>query len=153
MNKSVIMMPLSAVELLRAEHRQIQSEFVAYTTLTPADDRLKEKFVNYLSRDLLRHMIVEEDVFYPPLRKKIPKGADLLTNAVAEHEDMKQLIAQLEAMTPQDELFDETIAALSKQFNAHIADEESSVFALVEQSDLNLLALADDMRSARRLLN
>jgi len=153
MNQTIDMTPLNAVEFLRALHQQIHTVFADYAALNLSDDRLRERFVGYLSRDLLRYMMMEEDVFYPAVAAHIPQGERLVADAIASHQDMKQFIAKLESLTPRDEVFDATVKALSNRFDLHVTEDERGIFVLVSQTDLDLADLANDMRSAQQLQN
>ena len=61
------------------------------------------------------------------------KDDDLVQEAQVEHNSAKQLIAQLEQMTPQDDSYQATFKVLGEYVNHHIEEEESRVFDAARQ--------------------
>ncbi|WP_162818148.1 hemerythrin domain-containing protein [Aquirhabdus parva] len=138
MNTQVIVNSPNAIDVLITDHRKIGELFTDYLELGEGDSRLKEKFAKFLRRDLLKYMIIQENVFFPFIATKITRGQDLIDEAIVAHVGFKELIAKLQNMSPDDELFDATIKVLSQRFEIYVGDMESCFFPLLKRSDIDL---------------
>ncbi len=94
---------------------------------------------------LTLHTMVEEEIFYPALRPADKNAADLLDEAAVEHAGAKDLIAQIQDMDPDDDLYDAKVKVLGEQVAHHVTQEEKEMFPKAEKAGLDLEALADDM--------
>ncbi|WP_410209340.1 hemerythrin domain-containing protein [Aquirhabdus sp.] len=146
MNTQVIVPPSNAIDLLTIDHRKLSELFTDYLELGEGDSRLKEKFANFLSRDLLKYMIIQENVFFPFILSKIKRGQDLVDEAIVAHVGFKELIAKLQHMGADDELFDATVKVLSQRFDVYVDDMESCFFPLLKRSEIDLDELGVRMR-------
>ncbi|WP_246657323.1 hemerythrin domain-containing protein [Methylocystis sp. B8] len=59
------------------------------------------------------HAKIEEEIFYPAMRKSI-NDEDLLDEAEVEHASAKQLIAEIVSMSPKDHFFDAKVKVLGE---------------------------------------
>ena len=69
------------------------------------------------------HATIEEEIFYPALRATLDEQ-DLLDEAQVEHATAKDLIAQIEEMEPDSELYDAKAIVLGEYINHHVEEEE-----------------------------
>ena len=83
--------------------------------------------VRKICNELTVHAQIEEEIFYPAVRKAIDDG-DLMDEALVEHAGAKELISQLEAMDPEDELYDAKVTVLGEQIDHHVKEEEGEMF-------------------------
>jgi len=72
-------------------------------------------------------MRLEEEVLYPPARKAIGDD-DLLDEAEMEHAGAKELIGQVLAMRPGDELYDAKVTVLGEYIDHHVKEERNEIF-------------------------
>ena len=59
-------------------------------------DGLKQELIDAACGELKTHAQVEEEIFYPAVRKALPDEDALLNEADVEHAGAKDLIAQIE---------------------------------------------------------
>jgi len=137
---------LSAIELLKEDHREVEAYFEEYETLE--DDAEKEEVALEICLALQVHAQIEEEIFYPEARKGIDKP-ELIDEAIVEHAAAKQLISEIEAMEVGDSMRDAQVKVLGEQITHHVEEEESELFPAVEAADLDLNALGQRM-SARK---
>ncbi|MEJ7806095.1 MAG: hemerythrin domain-containing protein [Telluria sp.] len=97
--------------------------------------------------------MVEEEIFYPAVRAAATDAADLLNQADVAHASATELIAQLQAMDPDDDLYDATVRELGEQIAHHANEEEVALFPQAKQAGLDLVALADDMLGRKEELS
>jgi len=72
----------------------------------------------------------------------------LLNEANVEHETAKNLIAQIQTMSPNDEIYDAKVTVLGEYINHHVKEEETEMFPKVRKAkvDLNELGLRLKMK-------
>ena len=124
-----------AIALLEADHREVEGLFQAYEGL--ADDTEKKALAAQICLALRVHAQIEEEVFYPQARAKIG-DTDLLDEALVEHMGAKTLIAQIEAMSPGQPLYDARVTVLAEQVRHHVEEEEGVLFPKVREAKINL---------------
>jgi hypothetical protein len=82
------------------------------------------------------HAQLEEEIFYPALRAIIP-GDEVLEKSEPEHQQMRDLIAELRercaTREPLDAAFDEKFMALMRIVIHHVADEETRLLPAAER--------------------
>jgi hemerythrin-like domain-containing protein len=128
----------SALTMLREDHRNVQKLFREFKRAK--EDSEKQRIVETACQELKVHAQIEEEIFYPEARSVL-KQSDLLDEAKVEHESAKQLIAQLEGMSPEDELYDAKFTVLGEYVNHHIKEEQDEMFPKIEKTDLDLKEL------------
>ncbi|WP_374089619.1 hemerythrin domain-containing protein [Methylomicrobium lacus] len=91
-----------AIALLTEDHKKLNKLLADFAKLAKGDgnDKAKAEVVRQICIELTIHAQAGEEVFYPAARAVI-KDNDLMDDDV-EHAGAKNLIAQLEAMTPVD---------------------------------------------------
>ena len=94
------------------------------------------------------HTTLEEEIFYPAVREAIDDD-DIMNEASVEHETAKMLIEQLENMQPDDPNYYATFTVLGEYVRHHVEEEESEMFPQAKKSDLDLKALAEEMRQRK----
>lgn len=97
------------------------------------------------------HTQVEEEIFYPAVRRPIHDG-DLMDEAVVEHASAKELIAQILAMDPSEDLYDAKVTVLSEQIEHHVKEEEGDMFPKVRKTGVDLDALGEEMAARKEQL-
>lgn len=122
-------MPSKAIEMLTDDHHQVKAMFEEYEDLAGDDSRDDEKLtlVQQICHELTVHAQIEEEVFYPAARKALD-DEDLIDEAVVEHAGIKDLIEELKAMEPSDELFDAKVTVLKEYVEHHVKEEEEELF-------------------------
>jgi hemerythrin superfamily protein len=121
-----------ACELLDADHIAVKHLFVEYARLAfagagtrTADARpaLARKICN----ELTVHAQIEEEIFYPALREVID-APELLDQAQAEHQQAKELIAQIQGMKQGGSAMDERVSELARVIEQHVKEERDHLF-------------------------
>ena len=130
--------PADAIKLLKDDHREVKTWFKEFENLD--DDAKKEALARKICLALTVHARIEEELFYPALRKAID-DEDLLDEAEVEHATAKQLIAEIQSMTPDDRLFDAKIKVLGEYVVHHVGEEENELFPEARESSVDLNAL------------
>jgi hemerythrin superfamily protein len=92
-----------AIVMLVADHERVKKLFAEFDKLKgEGSDEGKSAIVAQICNELKIHAELEEEIFYPAVRKAI-EDADLMDEALVEHAGAKELIAQLEEANPEDD--------------------------------------------------
>jgi hemerythrin-like domain-containing protein len=128
---------LSAIALLSEDHDYVKKAFRAFEKM---DEQDQPALVKQVLQALKVHTRIEEEIFYPAVRKAI-KDQDLMNEAEVEHDSAKVLIRQLERMKPSDPKFAATFTVLGEYVNHHVKEEESEMFPKARRARVNLKGL------------
>jgi iron-sulfur cluster repair protein YtfE (RIC family) len=141
-----------AVALLVHDHDELKSAFKKYEDLGDRAFVAKKKLADEICSELSRHAIAEEEIFYPAVREAVKEGDDMVNEAVVEHASAKDLIAQIQAMSSEEELFDAKVKVLSEQIDHHVKEEEEEMFPKARKSGLDLVTLGEQMAARKEQL-
>ena len=128
-----------AIDLLDADHKAVKKLFIDFNALcddgAPAAE--KQALAEKICLEISVHAQLEEEIFYPAVRQAT--GDDpLLDEAVMEHAEAKDLIAQIQDMDPGDEQYDATVKELGKDIDHHVLEERERIFMKAKLADLDL---------------
>jgi hemerythrin superfamily protein len=129
--------PRDAIALLKQDHRIVEQLFEQFEE---ADDDELQAIAERVCQLLTVHAQIEEELFYPPAKEALEEEEeiDLINEANVEHQSAKDLIAKIEAMTPEDESFKATVKVLSEYIKHHVKEEEKELFPKVKETELDL---------------
>jgi len=148
--------PQNALSLLRADHREVKGLFAQYDKLAEAKAGEDERqlLATQICVLLTVHTRIEEEIFYPAARAALgDDGKDLLDEADVEHSGAKNLIRELKAMSPSDDLYDAKVKVLGEGVDHHVGEEEGELFPKCEKaSGLDLAALGKRMEARKTAL-
>ena len=144
---------MDAIELLLADHRNVEKLFKDYERLVEDEGSYNEKeaLAATICAELTVHTQVEEEIFYPAARD-ILDDEELVDEAVVEHASAKDLIAQLADMSPDDDLYDAKIKVLSELIEHHVEEEEDEMFPKLKKARLDTKALGPQMAERKHEL-
>jgi hemerythrin superfamily protein len=134
-----------AIALLMADHKKVKMLFSDFDKLKEeGSDEDKSAVVNHICNELKIHTELEEEIFYPAVRKAID-DPDLMDEALVEHAGAKDLIAQLEQASPDDDLYDAKVTVLGEQIVYHVKEEEGEMFPKAKKAKVDTEALGAAM--------
>lgn len=142
---------MNAISLLMKDHKNVKALFAQYEGLSDRSFATKKKLADQICHELTVHTQLEEEIFYPAVRRPIHDG-DLMDEAVVEHASAKELIAQILAMDPSEDLYDAKVTVLSEQIEHHVKEEEGDMFPKVRKTSVNLDALGEQMAARKEQL-
>lgn len=141
-----------AVALLKEDHKVVKKLFKDFDKMKEkADDEQKEALVKQICNELTIHTQIEEEVFYPAVRKAID-DQDLLDEATVEHASAKDLITQLQSMSPSDALYDAKVTVLGEYVDHHVQEEQDEMFKKAKKAKLDMEKLGRKMLKVKRAL-
>jgi hemerythrin superfamily protein len=141
-----------AIEMLMADHKRVKKLFGNFDShKDDADDEDKSAIVKLICNELKVHTALEEEIFYPAVRKAI-QDSDLMDEALVEHAGAKDLIAQLEDADPEDDLYDAKVTVLGEQIDHHVKEEEGDMFPKAKKAKVDTAALGAQMLKRKTTL-
>lgn len=130
-----------AIAVLTDDHKKIKTLFGNFENLKEeANDDEKAELVGRICKELTLHAQVEEEIFYPAVRAAIDDD-DLMDEADVEHAEVKDLIAQLEAMQPGDDHYDAKVTVLGENVDHHVKEEQDEMFPKARKAKIDMAAL------------
>ena len=135
-----------ATALLRADHKAVSKLFSAYEKTRSSAKKMQ--LVSKICTELSVHAQVEEEIFYPAVKAAL-KDKVLIPEAVVEQATMKDLMAQVEGVTPDGELFDAKVKVLSEYVKHHVKEEHTEMFPKARKTGLDMLALGGQMAARK----
>lgn len=134
MRTSELGMTDNAIDILTQDHRKVDELIAELESLSGADtgaDSPNTTFIQ-LRDNFMLHGQVEEQIFYPALKQN-PETASLVEHAVDEHQEVKEMLAQMEGLTPNSDEFQRLLKKVKEDIEHHVEEEESEMFVKARQ--------------------
>jgi len=147
--KATARRPQDAIALLKADHREVKAMFQQFEKTE--EDAEKQALAAKICAALKVHAQIEEEIFYPAAYEALEED-DLLDEAEVEHASAKDLIAQIEASSPEEPLYDAKVKVLGEYVDHHVQEEEKELFPECRDSDMDLKALGGKLRARKEEL-
>ena len=139
---------MDALELLKQDHQAVKDLF---DQIDDAEDgKQRKKLFDQIDTQLNIHAHIEETVFYPEMQK-IDQLKDMVEEALAEHQEVKTLLEEIEGLDPEAEQFSASLEELMENVEHHVAEEEDEMFPKVRErcDQATLDRLGDQLESAK----
>ena len=142
-----------AIKMLMADHKEVSARFDQYRKMCEdvASDDEKQALAQEICAMLTVHTTIEEEMFYPAARDVIEE-AHLVDEALVEHASAKDLIAQIEGSSPDEELYDAKVEVLGEYVKHHVKEEESELFPQAKKAKLDVEELGARMMKRKHEL-
>jgi hemerythrin superfamily protein len=138
-----------ATALLRADHKLVSDLFEQYEKSRSVSK--KKELVAQICKELTVHAQVEEEIFYPAVKAAL-KDHELIPEANVEHATLKDLIAQVEGIEPDGEMFDAKIKVMSEYVKHHVKEEQNEIFPKARATSLDMTELGDQITARKQEL-
>jgi len=127
-----------AIAVLKRDHDEVKELFDRFEKSDSEAE--KERIIADAVLKLKIHAVVEEEIFYPAVRKHI--GRDIMNEADEEHHVAKVLIAELDAGKGGDHR-EAKFTVLSESVRHHIREEDNEILPNAKDVDLDFEAIGD----------
>ena len=126
---------MNAIDLLKMGHDKVQALFRQYDDAGEQRQQQRE-LADQIFTELEVHTTLEEELFYPAVRAKLgvedaeeaeDEEEDLVSEALEEHQEVKNLIAALRGLNPGDAQFQARFTELRESVEEHIGMEEDEL--------------------------
>ncbi len=136
---------MDAVEFIKQDHRRIEELFGKF--LETEEDMTQEDLFQEIQAALNAHAEMEERVFYPAVK---PFAKEQVEEAMAEHAEVKKLLAELLGTDLNEEEFEKQFTELMHDVQEHVEEEESptGMLALARErlDEATLIRMADEIQ-------
>jgi hypothetical protein len=137
-----------AIALLTQDHKNVKALFEQYEGLGEKAYATKQKVAQQICEELTIHTTIEEEIFYPAARAAIDDD-DIMDEADVEHAGAKELIAQIQAMKPDESHYDAKVKVLGEEIDHHVKEEQGEMFPKVRKTKLDLAGLGAQMAARK----
>ncbi|HSD37690.1 MAG TPA: hemerythrin domain-containing protein [Rhodocyclaceae bacterium] len=135
-----------AIALLKADHVTVSGLFADYEKTESA--KKKKALVAQICSELSAHAQIEEEIFYPAVKAAL-KDKELVPEATVEHATVKDLLAQIEGIEPDGEMYDAKVKVLSEYIKHHVKEEQNEMFPKAKTTSLDMVKLGIQMSTRK----
>ncbi len=134
------------LKMLSDDHRKVERMF---KQLAQGDDR---QLALQICNELTMHSTLEEEIVYPVLRDRV--DPNMAEEAEKEHQALKELIARVEQMEPDDSEISNVMQEIERNLRHHVEEEEQQVFPKMQAQvgDDDLYTLGNELFARRQEL-
>ncbi len=130
-----------AIAILKKDHQTVKDLFDKFEKAESATQ--KEKIITEAVQELKIHAVIEEEIFYPTVRKHV--GADIMNEADEEHHVARVLIAELDSGGRGNDHRDAKFTVLAESVRHHIKEEENEMLPKAKEVHIDFEALGQRM--------
>ena len=140
---------VDAIAMLKADHKKVSGLFAEFEMARSATT--KKRLVAMICTELSVHAQVEEEIFYPAVKAAL-KDKVLIPEAVVEQATMKALIAHIQDIQPDGEMYDARVKVLAEYVKHHVKEEHTEMFPKAKNTRLDMRALGEQMATRKSAL-
>lgn len=137
-----------AISILKKDHDTVKELFEKFEKADSTAQ--KEKIISKTIHELKIHAAIEEDIFYPAVRKHVEK--DMMNEADEEHHVVRVLIAELDTGRDFNGHRDAKFTVLAENLRHHIKEEENELLPKAKGLDIDFMALGQLMLDRKAAL-
>jgi len=142
--------PRDAIALLKQDHRAVEALFDEFED---ADESEQSELATRICQMLTVHAQIEEELLYPQAKEAFGEEEDeMVYEAEVEHDSAKELIAKIEAATPEDPEFKSLVKVLSEYVKHHVKEEEKQMFPALKETELDLKEMGSQLAQRKMQL-
>lgn len=142
--------PRDAIALLKQDHRAVEALFAEFED---ADESEQSELATRICQMLTVHTQIEEELLYPQAKEAFDEEEDeMVYEAEIEHGSAKELIAKIEASTPEDPEFKPLVTVLMEYVKHHVKEEEKEMFPALKETELDLKELGSQLAQRKMQL-
>ncbi len=142
-----------ALQMLVHDHRRVDQLYERLRSAGAAgraDDQ--KQIAEEIIAELSVHATVEEQVLYPASRDALAEGDSLVDESLHEHQEMKEILADLDGAAPDDPGFSENFEKLMGELRHHVEEEENELFPQLRSAlgEHRLMEMGQQLAEAKR---
>jgi len=137
-----------AIAILVKDHDRVKDLFDRFEKEDSGTG--KEKIIREALTDLKIHAAIEEEIFYPAVRRELEK--DMMNEADEEHHVARVLIAELDRKRRRDDHRDVKFTVLAESVRHHIKEEEGEMLPKAKGLEIDFEVLGQQMLARKKEL-
>lgn len=123
---------MNAIEFLIRDHRVQEDLLCQLEASRPENNGEREEIFKRFREELIKHINLEEEIFYPRL-KKITALQSKVLEALEEHNICMRLLQELDLQEADEKIWSAKISVLKELTRHHIQEEEEELFPQVQE--------------------
>ncbi|MFL6276682.1 MAG: hemerythrin domain-containing protein [Blastocatellia bacterium] len=137
--------------LLKQDHETVSVIFEKLEPTTERAIKTREELFARLKTELEAHTRIEEQIFYPALKDE-EETRDITLEGIEEHNVVKTLLKEMEAMSVDSEEWTAKLAVLKENVEHHVEEEEGEMFPKARKAlpKEKLEALGERIEAAKK---
>ena len=141
-------MPENVIDLLTADHREVQA--LVQEALAAEDRR---ELLDVIIGQLVRHSVAEETIVYPVMVAELSDGKQAVEHDTEEHKELEALMKKLEDRDLSVAEQTSTLEKLKEVLDDHVSDEEDEQFPRLraELSDERLETMGGAVEALKKV--
>ena len=121
---------MDVIELLKRDHQAVTELFQRFSAAKGG--RAGEAVVEKICKELEVHSQIEEEIFYPAVRRADAQLAEQVNEALREHAEVKEQVAALQSRDGgQNGELEQEVTTLQQTVEHHVTEEEGEMFPRV----------------------
>lgn len=143
---------MDAITLLKQDHKAVEQLFKKFEKTGEKAHAAQRDVAERIVKELSVHAAIEEMVFYPAVREKVPDVEDTVLESLEEHHIVKWVAHELDGMNPDHERFRAKMTVLIENVRHHVEEEENELFPKVREvmKRKALQELGEQLEAAKR---
>lgn len=143
---------VNAIDLLEQQHHHVES---LADEFGDANSERQAEIAREVVFDLRLHTTIEEEIFYPAVRERVPSLEDEILEDLEEHHAVEMLLDEMDGMDPTDERFEAKFTVIRELVEHHVQEEREDLFpevqdqldqALLEELGLRMAQRYEELR-------
>lgn len=123
---------MDALTMLKRDHAAVKEILQELDRTTDRGVKTRQELFWKAKRELEVHEAIEEEIFYPAL-KKHPKAKEIVLEGFEEHHVVNGIVAELGAVPFDDETWGAKLTVMRENVEHHIDEEENEMFSKARQ--------------------
>jgi iron-sulfur cluster repair protein YtfE (RIC family) len=144
---------MKATQLLKKDHAAVKKLFAEFARTTTRAPRRREDLLDKIAKELDVHTKIEEEIFYPAVKKEVPRGDELVDEAKEEHEEVDRLLAEAQGLDLASDELTAKVREIREAVIHHATEEEQEMFPMAERElGDELTELGERLQERKRAL-
>src|SRR5438034_6258982 len=115
--------------ILKKDHRVVSGLIMTLQMTPKINSAVRKTLFEEIRHQVMAHAQAEEEVLYPAMRNiMLVGGASQVNAAYHEHQQVKDLLNDLETIDPMSQAFDRKFEDFKRKIEHHVEEEEREMF-------------------------
>jgi hemerythrin superfamily protein len=125
---------MDAISLLKQDHKTVNDLFDEYEKTSDRSAKNRQSLANKISEELVRHMHIEERLFYPMAHERLDQDDKWhVIESLEEHHVVKLCLDEISRLKPDSDRYDAKVKVIKDVVLHHVESEEKEIFPLVQK--------------------
>ncbi|HEY4135276.1 MAG TPA: hemerythrin domain-containing protein [Alphaproteobacteria bacterium] len=123
---------MNILKALKSDHVAVKAILADILKTTERAEKKRKTLFDKFKAEIVAHSRAEEIVVYERL-KSIKEDRDTILEGYEEHYLVDKLIAEIERLSPSDEVWTAKVTIVKEMLEHHIEEEEKEIFSMLRK--------------------